>query len=189
MSSEAPSTPHESLEIITRMIKQAQGNVKKSSFHFLLWGWVVVIANLGMFALTQLDYSRPYLIWLICIPAWITSMFYGYKGSREKRVMTYIDRSIMWLWIGFGISVFTIVFFGYTIQFNLNPVILLMSALPTLVSGVIIRFRPLIIGGVMFWLFGIMCFLITPQYQTLVGAVAVAIGYLVPGYLLKSKKD
>jgi hypothetical protein len=95
----------------------------------------------------------------------------------------------MWLWIGFGISVFTLVFFGYTIQYNLNPVILLMSALPTLVSGVIIKFKPLVVGGIMFWVFGIVCFLVSIEYQTLVGAAAVIVGYLIPGYLLKTQKD
>jgi hypothetical protein len=182
-------TANESLDIITRMIGQAQGNVQRSSFHFLLWGWVVVIANIGMFTLIQVDYDRPHLAWLICIPAWIASMVYGFKGSRNKRVITYIDRAIMWLWIGFGISVFTLVFFGYSIRYNLNPVIMLMTAVPTLVSGVIIKFKPLIMGGIFFWIMAIVCFLVEMEYHNLVGAVAVIGGYMIPGYLLKNKKD
>jgi len=43
----------------------------------------------------------------------------------------------------------------------------------------------MILGAVVFWIAGIVCFLITYDWQLLVGAVAVALGYLVPGYLLK----
>lgn len=179
----------QSLDIITQMIHQAQGNVRGSSFHFLLWGWVVAAANLGMFTLIQLEYSRPYIVWLITIPAWITSMYFGYKQGRAERMVTHIDRIAMWMWIIYGVSIFTLVFFGKAINWNLNPVILLMTVVPTFVSGVVIRFKPLILGGISIWFFSIVCFLVDMQYQFLVGALAVTIGYLIPGYLLRYKKD
>jgi hypothetical protein len=180
---------NESLDIITQMIRQAQGNVKRSGFHFLLWGWVVALANLGMFTLIQIGYAQPYIVWLITIPAWLASMFYGYQQSKEERIVTHIDRTTMWLWLSYGVCIFTLVFFGSTIHWNLNAIILLMTVVPTLVSGVVIRFKPLIIGGVSIWFFSIVCFLVATEYQYLVGALAVITGYLIPGYLLKHKKD
>ncbi len=180
---------NESLDIIAQMIRQAQGNVRKGSFYFLLWGWVVSFANLGMFTLIQLKYSRPYMVWLITIPAWLASMYYGYSRSKEQRVVTHIDRTTMWLWISYGICIFTLVFFGSTINWKLNPIILLMTMIPTLVSGIIIRFKPLIIGSILIWLFAIVSFLVDYQYQYLTGTLAVICGYLVPGYMLKNKKD
>jgi hypothetical protein len=180
---------NESLDLIAQMIQQAQGNVRSSGFHFLLWGWVVALANLGMFTLIQLEYSRPYIVWLITIPAWLTSMYYGFRHSRENRVTTHIDKTTMWLWISYGITIFTLVFFGSTINWNLNPIILLMTVVPTLVSGIVIRFKPLVIGGISIWFFSIVCFLMPLEYQYLVGALAVVTGYLIPGYLLKNKKD
>jgi hypothetical protein len=180
---------NQSLDIITGMIEKARGNVQQNRLHFILWGLVIAAANLGMFALLQVDYPRPYLVWLITIPAWIVSMFYGIKQGQKARVVTHIDRTTMWLWISFGISVFILVFFGYTIKWNLNPVILLISAIPTLVSGIVIRFRPLVLGGVSLWFFGIICFLVDYEYQFLIGAVAVLVGYLVPGVMLKDKTE
>ena len=180
---------NQSLDIITQMINQAQGNVRSSGFHFLLWGWVITLANLGMFTLIQLEYARPYIVWLITIPAWLASMYYGYKHGKEERIVTHIDKITMWIWITYGISVFTLVFFGSTIRWNLNPVILLMTVVPTFISGIVIRFRPLILGGVSIWFFAIVCFLVDYQYQYLVGALAVVTGYLIPGYLLRYKKD
>jgi hypothetical protein len=75
------------------------------------------------------------------------------------------------------------------INWQLNPVIMLMSTIPTVVSGVLIKFRPLIIGGVCFWVFGILCFLVPDPWQFLVGAVAVIVGYLIPGFMLRYKKE
>jgi hypothetical protein len=180
---------NQSLDIITQMINQAQGNVRGSSFHFLLWGWVVALANLGMFTLIQLNYSMPYIVWLITIPAWLTSMFYGYKRGQEKRIVTHIDKISMWIWISYGICIFTLVFFGNSIHWNLNPVILLMTVVPTFISGIVIRFKPLVLGGISIWFFAIVCFLVDYQYQYLVGAIAVVAGYLIPGYMLRYQKD
>ncbi|MFZ6010902.1 MAG: hypothetical protein ACOYXT_11210 [Bacteroidota bacterium] len=179
----------QSLDIITSMITQAKGNVQRNSFYFLLWGWVVAVANLGMYALTLLQYDRPYIVWVITIPAWIISLYKGFRQSREERISTHFDKISMWLWISFGICVFTLVAFGYKINYQLNPAILLLCAIPTFISGVILRFTPLMLGGASFWIFSIIDFLTPMESQPLVGAIAIICGYLVPGYLLKNKKD
>jgi hypothetical protein len=179
----------QSLDIITTMIQEAKGKAQQNGFYFLLWGWVVVIANLGMYTLTQLHYRHPYIVWVITIPAWIFSLYRGYRQEKTERVTTHFDSVSMWLWLSFGIVIFTLVAFGQRINFQLNPVIILMSAIPTFVSGILIRFKPLMFGGVAFWIFGIIIFLTPVETQSLIGAVAVLCGYLVPGYLLKNKKD
>ncbi|HEX5168990.1 MAG TPA: hypothetical protein VFW11_07435 [Cyclobacteriaceae bacterium] len=182
-------TAHESLEIITAMIRQAKGNARDNAFYFLLWGWVVTLANIGMYLLIQLNYPRPYVVWSIVIPAWIFTMYKGVKQGRNESAMTHLDRISAWLWVSFGIVVFTLIAFGYKINFQLNPLILIVAAIPTLVSGIILRFNPLIIGGILFWFFGIVNFLLPMPYQNLLGALAIICGYLIPGYMLKSKNE
>lgn len=178
----------ESLDLISSMIHLAKGNLKKSVFHFLLWGWVIMLANLGMFALIRAEYSRPYIVWLITIPAWVASMYYMYRNKREDQVVTHIGRVMMWLWISCGISIFTVVAFGKTINWNLNPLILLITAVPTFITGVVIRFKPVVMGGISMWLFAIVCFLVDLEFQYLVGALALTTGYLIPGYMLKKSE-
>jgi hypothetical protein len=182
-------SPQQSLDIITSMISQAKGNVRMKSFYFLLWGWVVMLANVGMFTLYQFHYRHFYIVWLLAIPAWILSFYKSYRHRRADQSPTHLDRISGWLWTAFGIIIFTLVAFGYKINFQLNPVILLVCAIPTFVSGIIIKFKPLIIGGILFWIFGIICFLIPMPYQFLAGAAAIACGYLVPGYILKNKQE
>ncbi len=181
--------PNESLAIIAKMIYQAKGNVRNNGIHFLLWGWVVTIANFGMYALIQMEYSRPYLIWLITIPAAFLSMYFGFKQGRKSRVTTHLDKIYMWLWISFGIAIFTLVAFGFKINYQFNAIILLFTSIPTFLSGITLRFKPLIIGGILFWVFGILSFNVDYETQLLVGGVAIICGYLIPGYMLSNKKE
>jgi hypothetical protein len=179
----------QSLDIITSMIREAKGNAQQNGFHFLLWGWVVTIANLGMYVLTKLDYAHPYIVWTITIPAWITSLYIGFRQGKTERKTTHLDAISGWMWVCFGVCVFTFVALGSRLNYQLNPLIVTLSALPTFMSGIIIRFKPLMLGGAVMWISGIISFLSPKEIQPLIGAAAVLCGYLVPGYLLKTKKN
>lgn len=179
----------QSLDLITSMIMEAKGKVQRNNFYFLFWGWVIVAANLGMYALTMLDYARPYIVWSITIPAWIYTLIVSFRKSRQEATSTHFDRISAWLWISFGITLFILAGFGFRINFQINPVILTVTAIPTLVSGVVLRFRPLIFGGIAFWIGGIAAFLTPFESQPLVGALTILAGYLIPGYMLKKKTD
>jgi hypothetical protein len=182
-------TAQQSLDIIAGMIAQAKGNARRNNFFYLFWGWVVVVANIGMFALTKMHYAQPYAVWLITLPAWIFTLYKAFKDGKKEKTVSHFARISSSLWICFGVSIFTLVFFGFKINYELNPVILIVSAIPTIVSGVILNFRPFMIGGVVFWITGIICFLVTREVQPLIGALAVFCGYLIPGYMLKQKTD
>jgi thiamine transporter ThiT len=54
----------------------------------------------------------------------------------------------------------------------------------TFVSGAILRFNLLVLGGVVFWLGAFACTLTTPLNQLLINAIATFIGYIVPGVML-----
>ena len=183
-------TPQQSLDTITSMIKQAQGKMRKNSFYFLLWGWTVTLANFGMYGLMKFtDYEHPYIVWIITIPAWIATMIYGSRQGRDAVVSTHLDRINMWLWICYGLTILPVVLFMNKINYNLNAIILIITAAPTFITGIMLRFKPLRFGGINFWIFGIICFLVDQQTQYLVGGVAILLGYLVPGYLLKTQYE
>jgi hypothetical protein len=110
----------QSLDIITSMIREAKGKAQKNGFYFLFWGWIVVIANLGMYTATLLDYRHPYIVWVITIPAWIFSLYRGYKQGKSERITTHFDSVSIWLWVWFGICIFTMVGFGYKIKSIIN---------------------------------------------------------------------
>ena len=179
----------QSLAIITNMIRQAKGNVKRNSIYLILWGTTSAVANLGMFILMLMDYQKPHVVWLITVPAWIATIYISYKYSREETMSSHLDRINAFLWYSYGIILLAIVAFGYKINYQINPIVLLISAVPAFVSGTIIKFRPLALGGILFGVFGIACFLVDGPWQYLIGAIAVTTGHLVPGLVLRNKTD
>ena len=183
-------TAQESLDIITSMIRQAKGSIRESSFYFLLWGWTIVIANLGVYILIRFtDVSNPFMMFAITILAAIISAVYGFRQSRKKPTPpTLFDNIYMWLWIGFGVNCFIFWIFGQQIGWQLNPVIITLCGVPTLTSGIMLRFRPLVFGGLAFWVFGSLIFLVDQETQFLLASLAMTVGYLIPGYMLKKSK-
>lgn len=181
--------PQQSLDLITSMINQAKGNVKKSSFYFLLWGWTIVVANLGVYVMLKFtDVKNPYIMFAITIPMAIVTIIYSIRHERSVNVTTHLDQIHKWVWIGFGINCFIFAFVGKQIGWMVNPVIITMCALPTFVTGIVLKFKPLMVGGIIFWIAGIALFFVAKDDQHLLAALAIALGYLVPGYMLKKSE-
>ena len=180
-------TKDESLDLIIDMISQAKRNFAKGgSFYFLLWGWVVMLANIGHYILDKYDlHDQPYIVWAITIPAGIVSAIYGARQGRNARVKNQLDRLYGLLWISVAVAVLTILFFVGSVHTNINAIILLFSGLGTIMSGFMLRFKPLILGGIALWLSSIIAFTLPITDQYLVGAIGILAGYLIPGYLLK----
>ncbi|HND42682.1 MAG TPA: hypothetical protein PKX51_10210, partial [Cyclobacteriaceae bacterium] len=140
--------PHQSLDLIASMIQQAKGNVQKSSFYFLLWGWTIVIANLGVYILIKFtDVKNPFIMFAITIPMAVVAVIYNNRQNKTEVVSTHLDKIHKWLWAGFGLNCALIVFVGKFIGWMVNPMIVLMCALPTFITGVMLKFRPLMLGG------------------------------------------
>ena len=57
--------------------------------------------------------------------------------------------------------------------------------MPTVISGSILRFWPLIVGGVTCWVLSILSPFVAYEYQLLLLAAAVVAGWIIPGYLLR----
>ena len=59
--------------------------------------------------------------------------------------------------------------------------------MPLFISGAVLRFRPLIWGGVSFWILALAAHFGGPVISGLAMPAAMIIGYLVPGYLLRKR--
>lgn len=183
-------TAQQSLDIITTMIQQAKSNVKANSFYFLLWGWTIALANIGVYlAIRFTELENPTVIFAITIPAAIVTAIYGFRQDRAAIKSTPLDSINKWLWICFGITCFTIVYFGERTNWQINSIIVTCCAGPTFVTGIMLRFRPLLVGGVALWVLGIACFLAPVDIQFLIAAVAMIAGYIVPGHMLKNSEQ
>ncbi|WP_422362037.1 hypothetical protein [Reichenbachiella sp.] len=178
----------ESLKIINEMIAQAKNNYEQSgSFYFLLWGWVVMIANLGHYVLDKFtSFEYPFIFWVLTIPAAIAAIWYGSKQKSETHTKTHFSRLYGEVWLAMGICLILSLLFMSKINYNHSAVIMMLAGAGTYLSGRMLKFKPLIFGAIALWIAAIVCFNIPMTDQYLVGAIGILLGYLIPGYLLKS---
>lgn len=170
------------------MIAQAKNNYEQSgSFYFLLWGWVVMVANLGHYVLDKFtSFEYPFIFWTLTIPAGILAAWYGTKQKNQARMRSHISRLYGEVWIAIGICILLSLLFMPQLNFNHSAVIMMLAGAGTYLSGRMLRFRPLIFGAIALWVAAIVCFNLPMADQYLVGAIGILAGYLIPGYLLKS---
>ncbi len=184
--------PEESLQIIEKMINRTKENLHDSSFYFLLWGWIVLIGILGHTILANFtDFSKPYLSWLIIIPGMIINIAYSMRQGKKKSITTHVDKINFMTWIAYLVSYIITIVFMSKLNYNIVPVIFLLTGNATFLTGIIIKFKPLIWGGIIFWIGAIGLFTLPGYLNIFIPPLAIILGYLVPGYLLKSqnKKD
>ena len=186
-------SPQESLQLIKIMIVKARANLSENRFYFLLWGWVTFIAIIIQFLLKVVfKWEHHYFIWLVVIPTMIITIIYSSKRTKGFKARTYIGESMSNLWTGIGISFFVL---SYIISSSQQgwlfayPFFILFYGLGTFVSGRILKFNPLVIGGIFNWLLAIACVYVAFDYQLLIAATAILTSYIIPGHLLGSQKN
>lgn len=176
------------LDLIQEMVNQSRNRISEGSIFYLLWGWLVVIAAaINYYLLVFLEHQYHWLAWPVLMSlGGILSGIIGYKQERESKVKTYIDRAINNLWIAFTISL--ILMLVAMVQYGpqpIYPMIIILYGLGTFVSGGILKFKPLVYGGILCWLIGSVAVYANFSEQLLLLIAAVIGSYIIPGYLLR----
>lgn len=182
--------PTESLNIISKAISQTKENIKGQSFYYIMWGWIIAIAAFCNYILTTYtDFRHDYLPWLILVPiGWIVSITYSIKNERTKQYQTYFELFLKHLWIVLGISFIVSVFISIALKIHPTIFVLLLAGIGTLVSGLTMKFKPLTIGGLLFFVFAVTSIFVDKSTVLLLNTIAIVTGYLIPAYLLKKSK-
>lgn len=188
MENEKPLSEQESFALINRMIHSAQRGVSDNGFYFLLWGWMVFAASLGCWIMIHFFQSKlNWLPWAILMPlGGLVSGIYGWKVERRKKVKTYADEVMDYLAAGFLIALFSVIFvFSQKLGWQAAyPFIMLLYGFWLFASGGVLRFKPLIIGGLINFACGIGSLWIESYHSIVLLSFAVLAGYIIPGHLL-----
>lgn len=183
----------ESLTVIRAMINKAKDQFSENGHLYLVWGWAILICSIGHFVLMKfLEYEYASMIWMLTWGVVIYQTYYLWKQGKRKQVRTYTDDIIGWVWITFIILMFL---FGFIFGRALGPQyykymnigFLALYGMPTFLSGITLRFRPLIAGGIICWLLAILALFIFYEYHLLLLALAVIIAWIIPGYSLRAR--
>lgn len=179
----------ESLELIAQMIRNTQCKLKKGNgIPFLVWGYTTIGVSVlvwYLFSTTGNPYWN-YLWFLIPIIGYPVMMWFIKK--QERGVSTYIDKVIAYVWIAFGIggllvSASGIFFWDLPILF----IVVLMMGTGTAITGMIIKFKPVVFLGFTGIFLSFLCLIITGYEVVLVFALIFLLMMVIPGHILNWK--
>jgi hypothetical protein len=187
-------SPEQSLQLIRSMIDKTKQDISDNGIYFLVWGWLTFIACTSQFVLKHIyEYERHYIVWSVTFIGIIFSWYQGRKDEKTAKAKTYVSESMKYLWIGMAISFFVLSLILTRLGWGtaVFPFFMMLYGLGSFVSGCIIRFKPLIVGGIMAWCLAIASTFTHYDYQMLFGAAAILVSYIIPAYMLriKSKSD
>ena len=181
-------TGEESLKVISAMINKTRTDLSQSIFHFLFWGWLLFACSLSEFILWKLtDWTNVWFVWLFVIPGALVSFIYGFVKGRRSQVYSYATSIYVWTWVAFFFAAIVFFIVNADNYGSIAKFMLLIVAIPTMISGVIIKFRPLIWGAASLWILAFVAHFGGETVSGLAMPVAMITGFLVPGYLLKRK--
>ncbi|MBK6776802.1 MAG: hypothetical protein IPG74_13520 [Flavobacteriales bacterium] len=189
---ERDMTPDESLRLIESMIGQAKKSFSRMSFYFLLWGVLLIGAMIATYIMRDAPPSPVQgAAWGVAgLIGGILSSIHGARQGKREPVNNPMDRVIGWLWGAFVITLLITIACTVPHHRDPGPMITLLTGLPTFMTGQILRFRPLIIGGMLFWFAGIiMHFTDDVLLLTVLYCSAMFFGYIVPGLMLKRQEN
>jgi hypothetical protein len=189
MEIEKTLSPQESLLLITDTIAHTKENIQQNSFPFLLWGWLIAIASFAFFFLHNYTTTRFYFLPfpLLAVIGVVTTIIF-YRKNVVTSTLTYLSNFMYKMWMVLGIAFFTVVFINVSQNHLPFTYTLIIAGIGTFTSGLVMKFQPLNIGGVLFLVAALASIYIDDDYKPLLHGIAVVAGYLIPGYLLKNSK-
>lgn len=186
----------DSLALINEMIQVAKEDHYENGDGWLIWGWLLFVASILSVVFSYADLRRYIgLVWLSILFLGLIIYVFGHVLSkRRQRVKTYVQVLLDRLGTGFFISLFALV--GASYLFNRTGsndqtfvfgYYYILYAFWMFIHGSAIHFRPLIIGAIVNWIAGMAIFFIQDfKYDMMISTVAILVGYLIPGYLLRA---
>ena len=189
MSNSQTFSPDESLRLIRNMIDKTRRDVSDNSIYFLVWGWGAFLGCIGQFILKAVLHNPyHYLVWLITFVCAGISIVVGNRQRKKEKAQTYIGDSMSYVWSGLGITFFviSIIFFKIGWQFSF-PFFTVLYGLGTFVSGKILQYKPLVIGGIISFVLAALCAWFVYDYQILCAAGALLVSYIIPGHMLRNR--
>jgi hypothetical protein len=196
MEKESSLTPEESLRIITEMINKTKEEYGNNSFYFLLWGYLISMACLLQFSVIKilLNMGQHSYIGIASAVLWGIIVSTGFiiqykhieKTKNQVKIITHIGEFLTIHWQVNGALIIIAGLFCWKYHIHPTPFILAICGAATMITGMLIRQRSLLMGSLFMLGFAIIALWIDNEYQLIINAVAIIFGYVLPGYSLKS---
>lgn len=181
-------TEKESLDLISQMIRNTRSRLEDNSgIPFLIWGYTTVIVAVIVWSLvtTSGNYLWHWLWFAIPVfggTLWL--LHYKKQLNNRSRAITFVDRAISHVWMVFGIASFMISIIALLTYIPILFIVLLTMGMATAITGLIIRFKPIIFSGFIGILFSPLCVIVRDTSSILIFAAIFVLMMVIPGHML-----
>ena len=183
-------TPEESLLLITKTIEETKDRFKENGHIFVFWGTLMLIVIGSQFILSILELYKYTMYPVYLYPLGGVYMIYIWVKERKKNMPKTIIGNILgnigWI-IGMNLMIMGF-FFSNQLGEAMGPIFIILLALMIIVSGLAIRFKPLIIGGALMNLIGLASFFLDRDFHGFSMMLAAVVGLIIPGILLNNAR-
>ena len=188
-----PFDENQSFQVIKEMIQISQKKLKNDGVLFILWGWVMFYSGLSGYIVREVLLSRRFEKFLgifgKVFGLLVVAYTVYYIWRQRKRVQTYIGISLRYVWLSMVGCFVLINLILYNVLHQVNfelqhPLFMVMMAFSVMVTGGILRYKPVIIGGILFGIIALISSYFTLSYQLLLESCAWFIAFVIPGHYL-----
>jgi len=181
----------ESLELISQMITNSRQKLEDGNgMPFLIWGYTTFFVSLIVFFLINSTNDYHYhFIWFLIPVIGSIGMFVS-KRSEAKHsghARNFIDRFIGNIWTVIGIAAFIITIGAFFVRIPILSLVLLLMGIGTALTGLIIKFKPVIISGFIGMASCVVPFIVNGNEQIIVFGIIYLIMMVFPGHILNYK--
>src|SRR6187397_532773 len=200
----------ESLELITQMINKAKNSYHDTGIGAMMWGAVITICSLVRLSEIHFGYRLPFDIYLLTLAAIIPQIIISIKEKKERKVKSYDDPYLDYIWLGFGICIFLLIYIsnnifgewgswaneyksitGKAASFRFSeyvaPLFLMLYGLPTFITGAACKFKPMLLGGIFCWICCIVAIYTSVKIDLLLTSASAALAWLIPGIIMEKE--
>ena len=185
----------QSLQLIQEMLQVSQRKLKKDGVLLILWGWIMTIHYLVIYILGktnpsyQVNRTFKYLVIGFVLFGFAFTLYYILK--QRKKVQTYIGVSLRYVWVSMFFSMVLVNLIQNNVLHEINfelqhPIFMIIIAFAIVVTGGVLRYKLIIIGGIIFALLGFVSSYLALSDQLLLEAIAWFIAFVIPGHILYS---
>ena len=177
----------ESLKLIHRMIYEANGYFYETGLSAIIYGFSILVCTVLAWFFEKKLISFPFHPFLLMTPVFFIQGWVQYKEEKKKKVKTFTDEAIDYVWTGFFLSTFAalcgnFVNAGYIIV----TIILFLTGFAVFITGLISKFRYNIFCGIICLLIAIISFFIQNVNIYLLLATDAVLVWLIPGFILRA---
>ena len=184
----------EHLDLINETINKTKEQIRPLSVNFIFWGVLIIVMSFIHYSFPSIIQMKPYsslLFWtFLPLIGMIITVYYNKKIRDSRGYETHLSRVIKIIWMVFNISWLIIVVNSLIIKQNPVLDILFLLGMTTLITGLIIRYKPVSFGGISVMILYLLVS-INPDFNFLIiNILGMLFGMVIPGiFLFFEKKE